>query len=356
MSPAWIRPRPVKVSPRNPRGKTYQVLYRRGGRGSPIVAAGTFKTEREAKLRRDLVGGWLAAGLNPKDELARLETAPATVRKLSDWADAYLASRVDYSGESAISARSHVRRIVKTLGDRDALTLTPADVQEWIAANSTLKASSLRPYLRTLMLILDYAAVDPNPARSPLVRLPAVVREQQTAPTADQLERILLATAERSQLPLATLEQTAMRVGELVSLAWGDVDETGNRFRLRSAEVKTRSSRWVQVPAWLMTVIANTLPREDRTPERRVFPRVNETSLWREMTAACKSAGVPHFTPHDLRHRRATIWHHDGVPLRVLMERGGWTSSEVAIETYSHSMPVDELPQARLQAILVRPR
>lgn len=356
MSPAWLRKRPVAVSKRNPRGVTWQVLYRRGGRNYPIEAAGTFKTEREAKLRRDLVGGWLAAGLNPKDELTRLETAPPTVRKLSDWADAYLASRVDYSDDSAVSARSHVRRIVKTLGNRDAATLTPADVQEWIAANDSLKASSLRPYLRTLMLILDYAGAKPNPARSPLVRLPAVVREQQTAPTADQFESILIATSARYQLALVTLEQTAMRVGELVSLAWGDVDETSNRFRLRSAEVKTRTSRWVQVPAWLMTVIAGTLPREDRASGRLVFPRVTESSLWRVMTTACQTAGIPHFSPHDLRHRRATIWHHDGVPLRVLMERGGWSSSEVAIETYSHSMPVDELPQARLEAILVRPR
>lgn len=356
MSPAWIRPRVVKVTSRNPRGKTYQVLYRRGGRGSPIVAAGTFKTEREAKLRRDLVAGWLAAGLNPKDELARLDVAPVKVRTLKDWSTAYLASRVDYSGGSARGARSHIGRIVKTLGSRDPLTLTPADVQEWVAANSDLAPASLPIYLNTLALILDYAGADPNPVRSKLVRLPPITREQQTAPTADQFERILTATPDRYLLPLVVLEQTAMRVGELVSLVWGDVDETGLRFRLRSDEVKTRQSRWVQLPGWLMAHVADTLPREDRTAGRRVFGRVNEGSLRAAMDKACIAAGVPHFHPHDLRHRRATIWHHEGVPLRVVMERGGWKRSEVAIETYSHAMPVDELPQERLEAILVRPR
>jgi integrase len=229
-------------------------------------------------------------------------------------------------------------------------------VQEWLAANNDLEPSSIPIYLNTLVLLLDYAGTDPNPARSKLVRLPAIERKQQTAPTADHFEQFLAAASARAQLPLAVLEQTAMRVGELVTLEWGDVDETGNRFRLRSTEVKTRASRWVQVPAWLMTVIAATLPREDRTPERRVFAKVTEEILRRDMATACKTAGVPHYTPHDLRHRRATIWHHEGVPLRVLMERGGWKKSEVAIETYSHAMPVDELPQARLEAVLVRPR
>jgi integrase len=36
------------------------------------------------------------------------------------------------------------------------------------------------------------------------------------------------------------LEQTAMRVGELQSLTWGDVDENGCRFRIRRESTKRK--------------------------------------------------------------------------------------------------------------------
>jgi hypothetical protein len=29
----------------------------------------------------------------------------------------------------------------------------------------------------------------------------------------------------------------------------------------------------------------------------------------------------PHFHPHDLRHRRISLWHHQGIPARQLAER-----------------------------------
>ena len=52
MSPAWIRARTTARDE-----KRYQVLYRRGGRAWPVQAAGTFKTLREARARRDVVAG-----------------------------------------------------------------------------------------------------------------------------------------------------------------------------------------------------------------------------------------------------------------------------------------------------------
>jgi hypothetical protein len=43
------------------------------------------------------------------------------------------------------------------------------------------------------------------------------------------------------------------------------------------------------------------------------------------------------YSPHDLRHRRATIWHHDpAISLREQMDLGGWANSRIAIDTYSH--------------------
>lgn len=357
MSPAWVRTRIVKASTRNPRGRTFQVLYRRGGRYHPVESAGTFKTLKEARLRRDLVGGWLAAGLNPRDELARLTVAAPAVRTVREWLVEYEASRVDLGDHSLSNVQSHARRInASPIAGRDPHTLTVADIQAFVATCAGLKPSSLKRYLTTLKLTLDFAGVDPNPARDPGLRIPQAVKSEATPPTADQLVRMLNAMPTRYWLPLITLEQTAMRVGEAATLVWGDVDETSCRFRLRSAETKTSRARWVQVPGWLMDELAARCPREDRVADRRVFPGFNPDVAKNAMARACVTAGIPHFHPHDLRHRRATIWHHEGVPARVMQERGGWSRATTALDIYSHLMPVDEVPQVMLDDLLVRSR
>jgi integrase len=65
-----------------------------------------------------------------------------------------------------------------------------------------------------------------------------------------------------------------------------------------------------------MQAIEETCPLEDRVPERRVFQGISEASAYQAMTRACRNAKVPHYHPHDLRHRRITIWHQSGVPAR----------------------------------------
>lgn len=355
MSPAWIRPRVVKVTAKNPRGKTYQVLYRRGGRYFPIESAGSFKTEKEAKLRRDLVGGWLAAGLNPKDELGKLQVAAPTIRTLTSWATAFKASRLDVADSTATNIKYSLKCLTDELGDRDPAAVTVADLQELVvSALETRKPSTIKGYLEKWRMLFDYAGVTPNPARSRQLRIPKFIREDITPPTADHLVRALTVIPERYQLPLITLEQTAMRVGEAETLVWGDVDEANNKFRLRAASTKTSRARWVQVPEWLMQLVSATCPVDDRTPSRRVFQRFRQDEARKQLKAACITAGVPRFSPHDLRHRRATIWHHEGLPTRVLMERGGWTTASIPIEVYSHLMPLDEAPVLSLQRILVR--
>jgi hypothetical protein len=60
-------------------GPRFQVRYRLGGRAYPIVHAGSFPTLKEARARRDLIGGEIANGRNPADLLrAMVDGATAT--------------------------------------------------------------------------------------------------------------------------------------------------------------------------------------------------------------------------------------------------------------------------------------
>lgn len=70
---AWIRKKPRKG------GTSFQVIYRRGGRAFKLEYAGTFAKLKEADARRDTVQGWLAQGLDPVSELAKLQHSAAAV-------------------------------------------------------------------------------------------------------------------------------------------------------------------------------------------------------------------------------------------------------------------------------------
>jgi integrase len=207
-------------------------------------------------------------------------------------------------------------------------------VQEWIGGLK-LKASSVRRYVATLRGVLDFAGVDPNPARHARVRLP---REEQTIvdpPSASEVDTIIATVPPRYRLPLRVLEQTGMRIGELHQLEWGDVDETGNRFRIRNG--KTASARrWVTVPEWLMLEVAATVVREDRTAERRVFPGFSPDTAKNAMARACKTAGIVHRHPHDLRHRYASLKIAEGVPVTTVAAQLGHSKKSLTLDTYSH--------------------
>ena len=65
-------------------GPRYAVRFRLGGRAYPAVHGGSFATMKEAKVRRDLIAGELAAGRNPAD-LLRAITTQVVRRTFEQW-------------------------------------------------------------------------------------------------------------------------------------------------------------------------------------------------------------------------------------------------------------------------------
>src|SRR5947199_8322982 len=83
-------------------GSRFQVRYRLGGRAYPLVHGGSFATMKEARLRRDLIGGELAAGRNPADLLRTMVEQPR-VRTFADLYDELTASRVDVAEATKVN-------------------------------------------------------------------------------------------------------------------------------------------------------------------------------------------------------------------------------------------------------------
>ena len=229
--------------------------------------------------------------------------------------------------------------VLPILGSRRVDEITSADVADLVAelAGKGYKRETLSKSLTVLAQVLDFVGVSPNPARDKLhVRLPREERPEINPPTGAQVEAVCRILPHRYRLPLLTLDATGMRLGELEQLTWGDVDEQRGRWRVSATVSKTRRARWVPVPPVLFDAVCALLPRDDRTPERRVFAGFGGDRFRTALARAATAAGVPTFSPHDLRHRRISLEHLRGVPWARIGEHVGQRNLAVTANTYSH--------------------
>lgn len=180
----------------------------------------------------------------------------------------------------------------------------------------------------------------PNPARDKVkVRLPRQEKPEIAPPTAAHVLAVHRLLPTRYRLPLLVLDATGMRLGELERLTWGDVDEPRQRWRVSRAASKTGRARWVSVPPVIFDAVCALVPRDDRIPERRIFQGFGGDRFRAALTRACTAAGIPAFSPHDLRHRRISLLHLAGVPWARIGEHVGQRNLAVTANTYSHVLP-----------------
>ena len=292
--------------------KRYVVRYRLGGRAYPVQHGGAFPTMKEARARRDLVAGELAAGRKPALLLEQLAAVPTVVETLATVSERYRASRRDVSAARSKSIGVHLKLIGGTFGDCDPGRIAWDEVDGWISMLSErMKAASIRAYVGTLRQLLDYAEVDPNPARDKRIKLPAADQEEINLPSKQELEALIAAAKPVDRLATRVLVATGMRTGELYALTWADVDVAGSRFRVTRGKTKA-ARRWVTIPEDTLQLVLDETPPDDRTADRRVV-HGNPDSLGHRLTTACKNAGIAHYTPHDFRHLYISVMHARGV-------------------------------------------
>lgn len=317
-------------------GSRFRVLFRTGGRESRARYAGSFPTKTEAVARKRWVDGELAALRVP--DVRALEYEQVEAPTLAVAYETWQASRVDVSAATATYQRSAIRRAKPLLG-RPVDEITPAEVAALVGALAGAGKSreTIRKTLTVLAMVLDHADVTPNPARDRVrVRLPREQRAEIQPPAAAHVEaahRLLVPTY---KLPLLVLDATGMRVGELEQLTWGDVDEQRGRWRVSRTVAKTGYGRWVSMSPILFAAVLDLCPRDDRHPDRRVFEHVTGDRLRTAISRACTAAGVPVFSPHDLRHRRISLLHLGGVPWATIGQNVGQRDLAVTANTYSH--------------------
>lgn len=170
--------------------------------------------------------------------------------------------------------------------------------------------------------------------------------------TEAQLRDLLRICRKRWLYPLVYLAAaTGLRRGELLALAWADVDWEKKTLhvarivayeggRVVVAEPKTmRSRRAVTLPDEALAVLKEW--KEQGEGGEWVFPSHNGTvrapwglnAAWRTLL---RQGGLGHVRFHSLRHLHATWLLEAGVSPKVVSERLGHTNISITLDLYSH--------------------
>jgi integrase len=276
----------------------------------------------------------LATGVPVRVAAASVERAPT----LREYATSWQAARVDVSAGTADSYRIALGRILPRFGELSVSELTPSNVAELVSELSErgLRKQTIRKTISVLAMILDHHGIQPNPARDKRVKLPREEKLEPSPPIAADVLAVHELLPSRYRLPLLVLDATGMRIGELETLAWGDVDERRGRWRIRAANEKERTARWIAPPADVFAAVVALCPRDDRVPERRVFDGFGQERFRTAIARACRAAGIASFSPHDLRHRRVSLLHAQGLPWARIGEYVGHADLHTTSKTYTH--------------------
>ncbi len=240
MASAWVLPVTTKAGSRR-----FRVFYRLQRATSPKYA-GSFKTKREARARREWIATELAAMRVPDLRVLRQPEAKKAP-SLRELAEAWKAARVDVSEGTMATYDVVFGRLLPRLGNAAGADLEPRHVAELVAelTEAGLKKQTIRKTVSVLAMVLDHHGIQPNPARDPRVKLPREEKAELNPPSAADILAVHDLLPPRYQLPLLVLDGTGMRVGELESLTWADVDELRGRWRIKTAASKTGAARWV---------------------------------------------------------------------------------------------------------------
>jgi integrase len=268
--------------------------------------------------------------------------------------------------------------VIPAVGHIRLATLTPARVTEMMRAMEAGQLSSGRPLSaqtqnaarKLLARALRRAEQEGLIARNPaaLADGPRIPRREGRSLTKEQAHALLVAV-ETDRLGTAYALQLALglRRGEVLGLRWNDVDldaepplvrvrqqlQRRPRSGLVLHDLKTpQSRRNLVLPApataalrsWRSAQAAERLASggEWRNADGLVFTTplgtpVDPANFRHRLSSLAESAGLGHWTTHELRHSAGSLLFAAGIPIKLISEMLGHLSERVTSDVYIHT-------------------
>jgi integrase len=304
-------------------------MWRFGPRSTHPRYGGSFRTKREAKLRRDWIAGELAAQRVPDLKLLVGERQPErpTLRAARD---AWRASRIDVDEGTRTNDRINTDRVFKHGPALADLRLDEIGHERWAQVFAELadsyKRSTLKKSKEAFSMLYDHFGVDPNPVRDPRVKLPYADERDLIVPLAPHVEAVAAVLAPEHLLPYLVIDWTGLRLSALERARVRDLDEHRRAVLARRSIAKNKKPVWNELHDVLLQATLDRLPpREDRDLDAPLYPGFKGDNLRTAITRACRLTGTPHFSPHGLRKRRGSLLGKQGYSLAEIAERLGDT-------------------------------
>lgn len=166
---------------------------------------------------------------------------------------------------------------------------------------------------------------------------PKVPKPQTKSATPEQMGGLLPHCDLKLRRLMIFLAYTGRRIGECIGLEWTKVDLKAGTATLHTT--KNGDAFTIHLPPVVVAMLAN-VAEEERVG--RVFGYEHRWSVYGPLRRACKAAGVPYLTPHQLgRHTFATwLRRHVGLDIKGVMDAGGWKDVKSVIR-YMHVTPAE---------------
>jgi len=328
----------------------------------------------------------------------RSTPASGTMPSFEKFAGAWLARQKDEGGrrQTGLSAAGQAdlqwrfEHLLAHFAWMSMDEITVSDVDDFRLAKvreGALGATSINKMIATLAAILEtaveYELIDRNPAKGRKRRLPTVKPHRSWLDRADHITALLDAAHEVDRegragvglrRPLiATLLFAGLRVGELMTLRWNDVDLARGTIRVRQAKTDA-GVRIVHMLPVLRRELAEYRERVKAGPSQLVFCtssgrpigasnvriRVLARAVQRANAELEAGGGQPlpaGLTPHSLRRTFASLLFAIGEPPTYVMNQMGHTTAGLTLALYAREMNRRDGEHGRLNALIApRPR
>lgn len=337
------------------RGKSWQIRYNMpvGADGVRRQGAETCKglTKAEAEFRLVEIERKIKYGILPEQSLT-----------VSQWAAEWMErEHPNWTLETYRKYEQIMRlHVLPVIGAMKISDVKPAHIQSLVDKKlKTLAPKTIKSILGAVHRLFECAlkaqAIMNNPAHS--VTTPRVKRVKVKTADKDELSQLITAVSNTDiEMIIRIVIFTGLRRGELCGLKWGDLNTvTGTLTVQRSITqvkgiveekpTKTDTPRQIKLSASLLAALK---------AYRVQLQKLNQLSEW----MCVKTDGSQHtpyslehsfhrtivkaglkLTLHSLRHTQATMLINAGVPVKVVSERLGHSTTTITQNLYTHVLP-----------------
>lgn len=235
--------------------------------------------------------------------------------------------------------------------------ITKTDIKNFqISLSQKMTAVSILNIQKILSQSLKYAVENDYITQSPYIKVKfkSNVKEIQIF-TEEEIEKILKTATFPIYANITEVAYyTGMRIGEIMTLKWEDIDFKNNFLMVRRTFSKYlngtpviespktfKSMRRIDLDDHCMEILTQ-IPHESEYVFSSKIGKggfLSYTIITKRFKEMCEKAQVPYRSFHTLRHSHASFLLANGVYPQIVQERLGHARIGITMDTYSHLLP-----------------